>query len=108
SAESANAALGTLNRELVNVGQGVANPEFLRTLNILGVGPRDRSGRVKTASELLLDIANSSDFKALSPRDRAGTLARLGMDEHMISLLSQGVTKIQELLEEGKKLAPIT
>jgi len=65
------------------------------------------NGQLKTASEIYKDI--SAAVAGMDARTAAGRLSLLpGINEDMINLLIQGLPKVRELLEEGRRLVPVT
>ncbi len=106
STESANAALGGMNGELTRFAQ-TGESNVLPVLQSLGVTMYKTNGQLKTASEIYKDI--SAAVAGMDARTAAGRLSLLpGINEDMINLLIQGLPKVRELLEEGRRLVPVT
>src|SRR5262249_18291272 len=111
STESASSAIGGLNSELVRftlTGQS----SMTGILNQLEVGIFDRAGKLKTSTQLLLDIAEAIDKNPMlkgDPRRAAGLLSMIpGMNADMINLLVKGRGEVEKLLEANRKAGTTT
>lgn len=100
------AVLKTLNKNVSEAGAG--NKETLSTFSQLGINVKTATGELKTADQVLLDLADV--FPRLKSADRvAVALELLGKQgEAMIPSLIQGKAALQGMIEEGQKLNPVT
>lgn len=104
-ANAITASMSTLTQEIqgfVLTGQSSMIPFF----RALGVSIADQNGRLKTAGELYLELADK--FKALGPAQATYFGHALGMDQGTINLLLQGRQAVQQLLDEQKRLGNVT
>ena len=79
---------------------------FFETLSRIGVSITDEAGKVRSAFDLLPDIASA--FSGLSASDSASLGDRLGLDQGTILLLQQGKRSVEELVDRQKQLGVAT
>lgn len=83
-------------------GGGTLAETFAR----IGVSATDSSGKVKSAFDVLPELADS--FEGLSDAESAGLGDRLGLDQGTILLLQQGRHAVEELVDRQKQLGVAT
>lgn len=89
----------------VSLGQGAG----VEVLGMLNIDVLDKvNGRLKTASELMEDIAASSRFQALGPSRQRDFAGRLGISTDMLLLLQKGRTHIRALRQEAREMGLVT
>lgn len=72
----------------------------------LGLSLKHANGVMKTATELLPDIAQG--LHKLSSAQRADVAAKLGLDQATLGLLSQGKMAVDEIIKKQKELGSVT
>lgn len=102
SVESANAALRALDAELVSLDQ-TGKSSILGVLSSLNVSPYDANRRLKTADQLLMDVAGGIENKTIDPRHAAGLLRMLGLNDDVINLVVRGTKVMREYLDASKQ-----
>ena len=88
--------------EMMLTGGGPAVEVFAR----LGISATDAGGKVKSAFEILPEIAAS--FENLSATESAALGQKLGLDQGTILLLQQGRVNVEELVKKQKELGVAT
>ena len=88
--------------EMTLTGGGPAVEVFAR----LGIQATDAGGKVKSAFEILPEIAES--FEGLSAAESAAFGQQLGLDQGTILLLQQGKVGVEELVRKQKELGVVT
>ena len=76
------------------------------TLAMLGIAAFDSAGQVKSAFDLLPEIAES--FEGLTAAESANLGKKLGLDQGTILLLQQGRNSVEELVARQKSLGVVT
>jgi hypothetical protein len=105
SIESFNSSISNLNEGLVQMATtgGGRSAKFFQAL---GISATDASGKVKPATEVLLEL--SDKFKDMSAQEVAGLGAKMGLDAGTISMLKKGRDGIAAMIEEQKELGEYT
>lgn len=101
NAEQLTAALGVLQRSAYAAAEG--SKEAAEIYSEFGINLKDNNGNLRSASDLLLDIADGVN-RIKSPTERAGMLAKVlgrGFGPQLQQFLAQGSDGIKEL---GKEL----
>ena len=80
--------------------------EAATVLSRLGVNARDAGGKVKTAFELLPDLADS--FQQLSKAESLAFGRKLGLDQGTILLLQSGRAAVDDLVRRQRTLGTVT
>jgi len=88
--------------DLSITGGGAAAEVFAR----IGINARDSAGNVKSAFEILPELADA--FENLDPDVSRGFGQRLGLDQSTILLLQQGRIAVDDLIQRQKDLGVIT
>lgn len=104
-ASSFQSTLGSLTDRLTDfalTGGGEAAEVFAR----LGINARDAQGNVKSAFDVLPEIANA--FERLDRRESLAFGRKLGLDQGTILLLQQGKVAVDELVDRQKQLGVAT
>ena len=105
SVEAFNASIKGLNASLVQVattGEGRAK----KYLDELGISATDAQGKVKPASAVLMELADS--FEGLSAQEAAGLGEKLTLDAGMINLLRKGREEVELAIQQQKELGVYT
>ncbi len=106
TAESITSSLGGVNQEMVRL-QLTGQASMLPLLNFLNIGLHKGNGELKTASELLLDVAGA--MEKVDKRRAAGLLSLIpGMNQDTINLLLLGRTELEKVLVLQEKLGGTT
>ena len=88
--------------DLALTGSGPAAEAFAR----LGIDAVDSGGKMKSAFDLLPEIAES--FEGLSAAESVALGQKLGLDQSTILLLQQGRQSVDDLVERQKRLGVAT
>ena len=80
--------------------------EIINTLAMIGVQATDSGGRIKSAFEILPEIAEA--FKGMSTEQSFAFGRRLGLDQGTILTLQQSRFEIDKLVERQKQLSGVT
>ena len=80
--------------------------EIINTLAMIGVQATDSGGRIKSAFEVLPEIAEA--FKGMSTEQSFAFGKRLGLDQGTILTLQQSRFEIDSLIERQKSLSGVT
>jgi len=80
------------------------NADFSR----LGISVRDSTGRVKTASEVMMELMQRFKQLHLSVQEQRGYLERLGIDQSMLQTLDETSGQLQKLMNKAKALGVVT
>lgn len=80
--------------------------EAAEVLARLGINATDSGGRVRSAFELLPDIAD--EFQKLNEAESFGLGQKLGLDQGTILLLQQGSASVADLVERQRELGVAT
>lgn len=94
--------LGVLNEKLVDAAK-MGGTGSLELFKKLGISIKDNAGNMRLASDVLLDLAGTSE--RLSKQELYGYSKALGLSPEMIDLLVQGRKGLEDLLKAQKKLA---
>jgi len=113
SGSSAEGLQATISSLTAKIGLASRGGEFeLKKLSNefeqLGINVKDSQGGLKTADVLLVDLQKSFEKLDLSNQEKAGFLAKLGIDSHMIQMLSLSSDEINQLIEESKMFGQVT
>lgn len=107
STESANAALRSMNEELVRLNQ-TGQSSILPVLARLGVNPYDRNHNLKTADQIFFDLSAAIERSGMDPRQAAGLLRMAGINDDMINLLTRGTRGLRELIDASRQAGTTT
>lgn len=99
SAEGITSALQGLNTQLFNFRAGVGS-DLPGKLRVLGINVFDVNGQLKTADDLLREIAHNPIFEKLSARDKAGFAQLLGLNQDAINLIVRGGRELDASLAQ--------
>ncbi len=94
--------LGVLNEKLVDAAK-MGGTGSLELFKKLGISIKDNAGNMRLASDVLLDLAGTSE--RLSKQELYGYSKALGLSPEMIDLLVQGRKGLENLLKAQKELA---
>lgn len=97
SVSSLNSVIGEAS---LGIGKGAAIFEKL------GLSAKDSNGQVKSATDLLEEVADK--FVDLSREERIALAEKLGIDASLIPLLAQGRDAVAELRAEARELGVVT
>jgi hypothetical protein len=95
SAQSANAAIGGLNAEMVRFDQ-TGQSSILGVLNQLNVGFYKTNGQLKTATELIFDVTEAIEKKGINARQASGLLNLMGISGDMVNVILKGTSALRE------------
>jgi hypothetical protein len=105
--ESIAAAAGKLNKSIAEAAGG--NKEFGDAFKALGINIYDTQGKLKTADEVLVELANKFAGFADGPEKAAIAMRLLGKSgAEQIALLNDGGRALQENIEFYKRYAGVT
>ena len=105
SASSMRSSIETLNTSLADIkisGGG----EAITTLSMLGVTATKTGGDIKSAFDILPELADS--FQRMSAQESFAFGKKLGLDQGTILLLQQGRGEVEKLVERQKLLGGVT
>ena len=105
SANGFQSSIGGLTRGLTDfavTGGGTLAETFAR----IGVSATDANGKIKTAFDILPELADQ--FEKLTAAEATGFGERLGLDQGTILLLQQGRRAVDDLVERQKALGVAT
>lgn len=108
AAQRAGGSAEALRGDLRKLTDDMSSPipgEFNQELMLLGINTRNASGEMKTATEVLTDLAGK--FEGMSAQRASQFGARLGLSEDTIMLLQQGADGIAQLRAEARDLGGI-
>lgn len=105
SIEEFNGTVKKLNTSLVEMAT-TGGGEAAQFFEKLGIKATDASGKVKPATEVMLELSDS--FGKLSAQQAAGIGEKIGLDAGTIGLLRKGRAGIEELLKAQKELGEFT
>lgn len=103
--QSAGGSTEELRGDLEKLTKTMASPvpgEYNQTLYQLGISARDAAGNLRSADEVLLDIAGK--FESMSKQRQAQFAEKLGITPGTIKLLQQGAGGIAALRKEAADL----
>lgn len=105
NAEEFRDTIGTLNESIVDLaltGGGPAVDVFEK----LGIAAKDSAGKVRTAFDVLPELAEA--FEKLPKAESSGLGSILGLDQATILLLQRGKTAVEDLVDRQKQLGIVT
>jgi hypothetical protein len=105
SAEQFNATLGSL-RDKLQQAQYLGNAGLAGYFNYLGISARDSTGKVKSATMLLLDISSKLQGRSLNQQQFLGH--QLGIDDATLRILMKGKKATEELLKSVSQYGLLT
>lgn len=100
SAEGFRASLVALNEKLVDAGKS-ATGEMAQMFAKLGVGLKDSTGKAKTATDVMLELASAAE--TMDKGAFVGMARKLGLDQGQIMLLQQGRKAVEAAIKAGKE-----
>lgn len=100
--EEVNAMLADMNEYLVDMVQFGSGPA-VDILNKLGISATDAAGNIRSATDVLLDMAAAGE--KISRQEMLAYGKIMGFDESVIDLLMQGRKGLEDLLKAQKELA---
>lgn len=105
SGSSAQALQGSIASLSDKIGEAAqqGSEDFAR----LGLSVRDVNGQVKTADQLLAEVADRFQSLNLSTQEQRTFAQRLGIDPSLVQLLSQSAQKTNELRQRARDLGVI-
>lgn len=108
SAESAGQAIGGLTTDVQRFLLGAGAGGFVQLFNALDISLTKVNGKLKTADELLIEVAGSQKLLAQGSAARQAAFLGLfpGMNQDMINLLLLGPEELQKRLAQGRRTAP--
>jgi ribosomal protein L12E/L44/L45/RPP1/RPP2 len=107
SLDSISDAFGKLNRAIAEAGAG--SKETAEAFKLLGVSVKDSAGNMRTADEVLIDLANKFESFADGPNKVALAVKLFGKaGAEIIPVLNEGGQKIRENIEYYKRFSGIT
>lgn len=107
SVESAQSTLGGLNQELIRFAS-TGQSSIIGVLTQLGTGFYNELGKLKTASELYLDIIKAIEDRKLTAREGAGFMSMLGLNQDAINLALKGTAAVREYLRAAQEAGATT
>lgn len=108
AAKSSNLDAKALRSDIEKLTKTMSSPipgQFNQNLAMMGISVRDASGSLKTADNLLLDMADK--FKSMSQQRAMQWADKIGVSRDTMLLLRQGKVGIEELRKEAHKLGGI-
>lgn len=106
--ERAGGSAQDLRSDLASITKSLASPipgEFNQGLFMLGVNVRDASGNLKSADQVLLDLADR--FAGLDAKQRQILATQVGLSESTLRFISQGREEIERLSAKAIDLGGI-
>lgn len=101
SADSFRGSVKSLNSAMSDIALG-GGGDIAEVLGRLGVSALDSSGRIKSVTDLLPQLADS--FQNLSNRESVAFGEKLGLDQGTILLLQQGRGAVEAVVEQQRQL----
>jgi hypothetical protein len=101
SADSFRGSIQSLNSAMSDIALG-GGGDIAEVLGRLGVSALDSSGRIKSVTDLLPQLADS--FQNLSNRESVAFGEKLGLDQGTILLLQQGRGAVEAIVEQQRQL----
>ena len=108
AALAAGGSVEGLESDLMGLTKSMSSPipgEFNQTLFMMGIGVHNASGRLKTADELLLDIADR--MKGMSAQRQIQWASRLGLSDDTLLMLKMGRSEIERFQSMARDLPVI-
>jgi hypothetical protein len=107
TAEGFQASLKSLNEKLVGLAiGGPRSKELERLFKAAGVNAKDAQGKIKSAIDILPELAKR--FASLPTNQAQGLGMRLGLDQATILLLQSGQKNVDALVAKEKALGVVT
>ena len=108
AAERAGGSADALQQDLMGLTKSMSSPipgEFNHALFMLGVNLRKSNGELKSADEILLDVADK--FQGMSKVRQIQWASRIGISDDTLLLLQQGRRAIDEYMQQAKDIPTI-
>ena len=105
SADQFRGSLTALNERILDAGK-FAKGEMVEVFKALGVSVKDAEGKIRPATDVLLELAASAD--KVDKTQFAGIAKKLGLDQGTIMLLQQGRGAVEAAIKSGKEFARFT
>lgn len=103
--ESAGGSVGDLRSDLEGLTKSMSSPvpgEYNQTLHMLGIASRDAAGNLRSADEVLYDIAGK--LEGMSNIQQQQFASKLGISQGTLKLIQQGQAGIDGLRNEAFRL----
>jgi hypothetical protein len=101
SIESMNSALESISQTIADAARGMG--DGVETFGILGISVTDAEGRLRSADDMLLNIADSIAMLS-TQAERAAFAQRLGISGQLLLAIQQGSAAIREQRKEAEGL----
>jgi len=108
AAEMAGGSFDAMMQDMLSLTKNMSSPipgEFNHGLFMLGIGVRKASGELKSADEVMMDIADK--FKGMSATTQLQWASRIGINDDTLMLLRLGRTEIERLRQQAKDIPTI-
>lgn len=108
AAKASGGSAAELRADLEKLTKSMSSPipgEYNQTLYMLGISSRDAAGKMKSADDLLLDIATK--LQGMSKQRQMQFADRLGLSQTSLRLIQQGRKGIAELTSEAYALGVV-
>lgn len=106
--QRAGGTIEDLRGDLLNLTKTLSSPipgEFNQMLAMMGISSRTASGQIKTADQVIGDLAKKFDGLSSVKAQQLG--AKIGLSQSTVKLLQQGADGIAELRAQAQKLGGI-
>lgn len=103
--ESVGGTIGDLRGDLDSLTKSMSSPipgEYNQTLHMLGISSRDAAGGLRSADDVLYDIADK--LEGMSSIQQAQFASKLGLSQGTLKLIQQGRDGIEGLRNEAFRL----
>ena len=108
AAEAAGGSADSLKSDLSSLARSMSSPipgEFNHALFMLGVSVRRANGELKSADELLMDLADK--FRGMSDVEQIQWASRIGISDDTLLLLKRGRGEISAFLKQAADIPTI-
>ena len=103
AAEQAGGSFDGMMQDMTHLAKSMSSPipgEFNHGLFMLGVSAYDAAGKLKSADQVMLEIAQK--FQGMSKIEQAQWGDKIGLSQDTVLTLGLGVTKLKQLQQEAK------
>jgi len=108
AAEQAGGSAASLKQDLMDLTKSMSSPipgEFNHALFMLGIRTRDAKGQLRSADQLLLDIADK--FQKMNKQEQLQWASKIGLSDDTLLMLQMGRKEIAAFQKEAEDIPVI-
>jgi Transglycosylase SLT domain len=106
SADAAGQSMFAMSQAITRAGL-LGDASVIPFFRSLGVELIDANGKLKTADQLLIEIADNIQKGKISGSEASTILSQLGINQDTINLVERGGDAVRKYLEEGRKISAV-